>query len=101
MSTKLQGDQAATVHPSRSPTGADVLIVVPTLNEADHIADVIAALQADCGCSDALIAVSDGGSSDQTPAIVQRIGTADPRVRMLTTVEHLSTSASINRAVES
>ena len=74
--------------------------MVPTLNEADHIADAIAALQADCGCSDTLIAVADGGSSDNTPAIVEGIGTADPRVRMLTTVERLSTSALINRAVE-
>jgi succinoglycan biosynthesis protein ExoA len=100
MSTEFQGEQASTIHPSRSPTGADVLIVVPTLNEADHIADVIATLQADCRCSEALIAVSDGGSSDQTPAIVERIGTADPRVRMVTTAARLTTSASINRAVE-
>jgi succinoglycan biosynthesis protein ExoA len=101
MTTKFQGDQASTAHPFRTQTGADVLIVVPTLNEADHIADVVAALQADLGCSDALIAVSDGGSSDQTPAIVERIGAADPRVRLLMTVDRLSTSASINRAVES
>jgi succinoglycan biosynthesis protein ExoA len=100
MSTKCQGEQAAMVHLPPLPTGADVLIVVPTLNEADHIGDVIAALQADCRCSEALITVSDGGSSDQTPAIVQRIGSTDPRVRMLTTVERLNTSASINRAVE-
>ena len=100
MSTAFQGDPASTVHPFRSATGADVLIVIPTLNEADHIADVIAALQRDCRCTDALIAVSDGGSSDQTTAIVERIGNTDPRVRMLTTAERLSTSASINRAVE-
>ena len=93
-------DDPPTVSLSESPAGADVLIVIPSLNEEARIESVIAALQADCGCREALIVVSDGGSSDETVAIVERIGNTDPRVRVLTTLKRLSTSASVNRAVE-
>jgi succinoglycan biosynthesis protein ExoA len=100
MNTKAQTGVPATVDRSEATTGSDVLIVIPSLNEEDHIESVINVLQADRRCSEALIVVSDGGSSDDTVTIVERIGTTDPRVRMLTTVERLSTSASVNRAVE-
>jgi succinoglycan biosynthesis protein ExoA len=93
-------DDPPTVSLSESPAGADVLIVIPSLNEEARIESVIAALQADCGCREALVVVSDGGSSDETVAIVERIGNTDPRVRALTTLKRLSTSASVNRAVE-
>jgi succinoglycan biosynthesis protein ExoA len=100
MSTKPQtGEPSSTVR-CEATTGADVLIVIPSLNEEAHIASVIGSLQADRSCSEALIVVSDGGSSDQTVAVVERIGTTDPRVRVLTTVKRLSTGASVNRAVE-
>src|SRR5581483_3301600 len=59
-----------------------------------------ATVQADPGCADALIVVSAGGSTDATVSIVERIGAADPRVRVLTTAARLGTSASVNRAVE-
>ena len=81
-------------------TGADVLIVVPSLNEEAHIKSVIATLQADGSCSEALIVVSDGCSSDETVSIVQRIRRTDPRVHLLTSVKRLNTSASVNRAVK-
>jgi succinoglycan biosynthesis protein ExoA len=100
MSTKRQTDKPSSINRSETTTGADVLIVIPSLNEEAHIENVIASLQADCRCSEALIVVSDGGSSDQTISIVERIGTTDPRVRVLTTVKRLSTGASVNRAVE-
>ena len=54
-------------------TGVDVLIVIPSLNEAAHIENVIASLQADHGCRDALIAVSDGGSSDETVEVAKSV----------------------------
>jgi succinoglycan biosynthesis protein ExoA len=44
--------------------------------------------------------VSDGGSSDRTITIVERIASADTRIRVLTTPKRLSIGASINRAVE-
>jgi succinoglycan biosynthesis protein ExoA len=81
-------------------TGADVLIVVPSLNEEAHIKSVIATLQADGSCSEALIVVSDGCSSDQTVSIVEGIRRTDPRVHLLTSVKRLNTSASVNRAVK-
>ena len=97
---KSQTDEPPTINRTETATGADVLIVIPSLNEEDHIESVIAALQADRRCRDALVVVSDGGSSDDTVAIVERIGTSDPRVRVLATAERLTTSASVNRAVE-
>jgi len=85
---------------AKSAKGQDVLIVVPSLNEAANIERVIRTLQADRDCEDALIVVSDGKSADETVPIVERIGRADPRVRVLTAVERLNISASFNRAVE-
>jgi succinoglycan biosynthesis protein ExoA len=100
MRRKRQTGEALSMNPSMATTGADVLIVIPSLNEEAHIEGVIANLQADRGCTEALIVVSDGGSSDQTIAIAERIASADPRVRVLTTVKRLSIGASVNRAVE-
>jgi succinoglycan biosynthesis protein ExoA len=100
MSTKAETVEPATIDQPEGTTGADVLIVIPSLNEEAHIESVIATLQADRRCREALIVVSDGGSSDQTVAIVERIASSDPRVRVLTTVKHLSIGASVNRAVE-
>jgi succinoglycan biosynthesis protein ExoA len=77
-----------------------VLIVIPSLNEQAHIEDVIATLQADPACADALIVVADGGSRDDTVAIVARIGRADPRVHVIPTDTPLGISASINAAVK-
>ena len=100
MSGASAGAASATVDRSAAATGADVLIVIPSLDEEAHIEGVIANLQRDRRCRDALIVVSDGGSSDQTVAIVERIGRNDPRVRVLATTGRLSTSTSLNRAVE-
>jgi succinoglycan biosynthesis protein ExoA len=100
MSANPQTGEPSVIVRSETITGADVLIVLPSLNEAAHIESIIKCLQEDRRCSDALIVVSDGGSSDQTVPIVERIETTDPRVRVLTTVERLSTGVSINRAVE-
>jgi succinoglycan biosynthesis protein ExoA len=97
---ETETDEASITNRPATRTGSDVLIVIPTLNEEAQIESVIAALQMDRGCSDALIVISDGGSSDQTVGIVERIGISDARVRVLTTVERLSTAASVNRAVE-
>ena len=100
MSAKPRTDGPSSIIRSETATGADVLIVIPSLNEEAHIESVIATLQADRRCREALIVVSDGGSSDQTVRIVERIGSIDRRVRMLTTVKRLNTGISVNRAVE-
>ena len=85
---------------SEPKTGSDVLIAIPSLNEETHIESVISVLKADSGCSEATIVVSDAGSSDQTVAIVERIGSTDPCVRVLTTIKPLSPGAAVNRAVK-
>jgi succinoglycan biosynthesis protein ExoA len=100
MSVEAQTGELSSIIRPEPITGADVLIVIPSLNEEAHIERVIASLQPDPRCSEALIVVSDGGSSDQTVSIVERIATTDPRVRVLTTVERLRIGASVNRAVE-
>jgi succinoglycan biosynthesis protein ExoA len=100
MSSNSKTVEPLAIDRPQTTNGADVLIVVPSLNEEAHIESVIASLQADHRCSEALIVVSDGGSSDRTVAIVERIATLDPRVRVLTTDQRLNTSASVNRAVE-
>jgi succinoglycan biosynthesis protein ExoA len=100
MSTNPQAGEPLSIIRSEATKGADVLIVIPSLNEESLIESVIASLQEDRCCSQALIVVSDGGSSDQTVAIVEHIVSIDPRVRVLTTVKRLSIGASVNRAVE-
>jgi succinoglycan biosynthesis protein ExoA len=89
-----------TTAPAYTATGEDVLIVIPSLNEQAHIESVIETLQADTACAKALIVVADGGSRDQTIAIVKRMGTQDPRVVAMETDRPLGISASVNRAVE-
>lgn len=100
MSVKGHTDKPSSITRAEAATGADVLIVIPSLNEQTHIEAIIATLQADRQCGESLIVVSDGGSTDETVAIVKRIGGADPRVRVLTTDMRLSTGASVNRAVQ-
>src|SRR5437016_4539668 len=100
MTTRSNTVKQLTIDKSETTTGADVLIVIPSLNEEAYIERVIASLQADHRCREALILVSDGGSSDETVAIVERIARTDPRVRVLKTAKRLSISASVNRAVE-
>lgn len=72
-----------------------VLIVVPTLNEAEHIEAVVHDLLDGCPPETRLV-VADGGSSDGTPGIVQRI--KDPRVHLLHNPDRIQ-SAAVNRAV--
>jgi succinoglycan biosynthesis protein ExoA len=84
MRYKTDANKPPTIDRSNTITGDDVLIVIPTLNEEAHIWNVITTLQKDPRCSRALIVISDGGSADQTVAIVERMGVADPRIRVLT-----------------
>lgn len=64
--------------------GTRTLVVIPTLNEAAHIEALLLALVSDFGCPlDALLVVVDGGSTDGTPAIVERVASSHPNVRLL------------------
>lgn len=75
---------------------ATVLTVIPCLNEAAHIAPLIAELLADP--VNTRIIVADGGSTDGTRAIVRGIAASEQRVTLLDNPGRLQ-SAGINRAV--
>ncbi len=78
-----------------------VLVVVPTLNEAAHIEAVLGALLADArGAATAsmTIAVVDGGSTDETRAIVERVMESEPSVELLHNPARIQ-SAAVNLAV--
>ena len=85
-------------NPVAIATGS-VLIVIPTLNEAAHIAQVLDSLLPFAGRSGARIVVADGGSVDGTQAIVSdRVALGQP-VTLLHNPARLQ-SAAINLAVD-
>lgn len=58
--------------------------IIPALDEAEHIAEVIAALLPDDGRGAVgEVIVADGGSGDGTVEIVRRLGERDPRIRLI------------------
>lgn len=76
-----------------------VLVVVPTLNEAAHVAACIRSLVAgDPEMARARIVVADGGSSDGTPAIVEGLAAEVPGLRLMANPARLQ-AAGINAAV--
>lgn len=75
-----------------------VLIVVPALNEAGHIGEVIPALLADAPSGTTLV-VADGGSEDDTRNVVLRLSRSDPRILLIDNPARLQ-SAGVNRAVD-
>jgi succinoglycan biosynthesis protein ExoA len=81
---------------SRNSTGS-VLVVIPSLNEADHVDGVITKLLANAGPLNLRIVVADGGSTDGTCAIVQRFMQRDSRVVLLNNGKHIA--AAVNEAV--
>ncbi|TIW08371.1 MAG: glycosyltransferase family 2 protein, partial [Mesorhizobium sp.] len=75
-----------------------ILIVIPCLNEAAHIGGLLDRLRPAAARLDGRIVVVDGGSSDGTQAIVEKIVAKDPRVILLANPKRLQ-SAAINLAV--
>lgn len=74
------------------------LIVIPCLNEARHMETLIAKLDGALQDLDADIVVADGGSTDGTRAIVQRIASLNSKVSLLDNPKKIQ-SAAINLAV--
>lgn len=60
-----------------------ILVVIPTLNEADNVARVLDELSRDLPDAPIAFWVIDGGSGDGTGAIVEQAARADSRVRLL------------------
>lgn len=73
------------------------LIVIPCLNEAALIERVIARVLEDEGLVDPLVLVADGGSTDGSREIVERVAAHDPRVRLVENPKRLQ-SAGVNLA---
>lgn len=76
-----------------------ILVVIPTLNEARSIEGVLRSLGEDLpeGAQVAFV-VADGGSSDGTVDIVQRLAQANPKLRLVHNPQRLQ-SAALNLAV--
>src|SRR5262245_36140990 len=67
-----------------------VTIAMPALNEARYIEACIATVQRQDYPADLIeIIVADGGSTDDTRAIVARLATADPRIKVIDNPERL------------
>ncbi len=64
-----------------SVRGAGALIILPTLNESENLADMVAAVFAVASSCEILIV--DDASADGTGAIADELATADPRVHVL------------------
>jgi len=77
---------------------ASILIVIPCLNEAAHIGGLLDQLRPAAVRLGGRIVVVDGGSTDGTQAIVEKIVAKDPRVILLANPKRLQ-SAAINLAV--
>lgn len=77
-----------------SPT---CLIVVPTLNEAAHLAQLLDMLLVEAQVMDARIVVADGGSSDGTPDIAADYAARSPRVTLIHNPKRIQ-SAALNLA---
>jgi len=75
------------------------MVVIPCLNEAEHIEALIAGLAPSAERLDLKVVVVDGGSSDGTQEIVNRIAATDGRVALLPNPKKIQ-SAAINLAVE-
>jgi len=83
-----------------SVAGTAVLVVIPALNEALHIANVLAQLRLDLPSGlKVRFCVCDGGSSDGTPNIVEQLAIVDDRISLLHNPKRLQ-SAAVNLAVQ-
>lgn len=81
------------------PDPVRALVVIPTLNEAEHIAAVLQQLlEPDSASLRLTYIVADGGSSDGTPEIVEKIAKREPRLRLILNTARIQ-SAAVNLAV--
>jgi succinoglycan biosynthesis protein ExoA len=77
---------------------APVLVVIPCLNEEKHIEQVVTKLAAEADRVNLHIVIADGGSTDQTRSIVQRLVTSNSCIKLLDNSKRIQ-SAGVNAAV--
>jgi succinoglycan biosynthesis protein ExoA len=82
-----------------SRSSDSVVVVVPCLNEEEHIEKTLAHFMAVPAHTVCKIVVSDGGSTDRTVKIVEECALRDSRVVLLRNNRRIQSSA-LNRAVE-
>jgi succinoglycan biosynthesis protein ExoA len=82
-----------------SRSSDSVVVVVPCLNEEEHIEKTLAHFMAVPAPTVCKIVVSDGGSTDRTMKIVEECALRDSRVVLLRNNRRIQSSA-LNRAVE-
>jgi succinoglycan biosynthesis protein ExoA len=87
--------------PPRGPAAPPgrIIIVIPTLNEARHIVSVIRSLRAGAARLGALIVVVDGGSTDETCALVRAEAGRQAGLLLLPNPRRLQ-AAAVNLAVD-
>jgi succinoglycan biosynthesis protein ExoA len=76
-----------------------VIVVIPCLNEEEHIERTLAHFMAECPSAVCKIIVSDGGSTDDTVKIIEQCALRDSRVVLLRNTRRIQSSA-LNMAVE-
>jgi succinoglycan biosynthesis protein ExoA len=80
-----------------APPAPRVLVVIPSLNEAEHLEGLITTLLAEAGTSSLRIVIADGGSTDGTCDLVRGLAERDDRVVLLASGKRIA--AAINEAV--
>ena len=81
-----------------APSSDKTLIVIPCLNEREHIAQLVARVLKDTAGLDALLVVADGGSTDGTTHILAEITARDPNIKIVFNPKQIQ-SAGVNLAV--
>ena len=84
---------------AQSLSNLKTLIVIPCLNEAQTIDDLLLKFSSTLNHADDRIIVADGGSTDGTRDIVASFSSQDPRVVLLANPKRIQ-SAGINLAIE-
>jgi succinoglycan biosynthesis protein ExoA len=87
--TRVEGPLAA----------ADLVVVVPAVNEERYIEACLRSLLAQSGAGAFQILVMDGGSTDRTVSIVRQLEAQEPRVRLVDNSRRLQ-AAAINLAAK-
>jgi len=76
-----------------------VIVVIPCLNEEEHIENILVRFTAESSSIVRKIVVADGGSTDQTLTIVESCARTDGRIAILHNRNRIQSSG-LNRAVE-
>ncbi len=98
LDTPFVEPRAANASPVRMVAGAEVLVVIPVLNEEAHIEACLRSLMTGDGrMRDTEIVVADGGSTDRTRMIVEDLRDEFPNLRLINNSKRLQ-SAAVNLA---